>query len=128
MGKAVNQVFLLGRLTKDVELRSTTTGKSVASFSLAVDKGSEDTNFFDVTAWEKLADLLDKYVGKGSKVLVQGSLEQQTWEKDGNKRSKVIVVARDVTFLDSPQDRDTGTNTNQVVEPEDDVDLSEIPF
>ncbi len=129
MAKSVNQVILLGRLTRDVELRTTTSGKNVASFSLAVDKGGnqEGADFFDITAWDKLAELLDKYTSKGSKVLVQGRLTQDTWEQDGQKRSKVSVTANDVTFLDSKSE---GTQKDTVLEDIDDkpIDLSQIPF
>lgn len=137
MGKSVNQVFLIGRLTRDVELRQTPNGKSVASFSLAVDKQSGDgANFFDVTAWEKLAELVDQYVRKGSKVHVQGTLEQQTWEQDGNKRSKVIVVARDVTFLDTRENTQPAQQTQQIQKPDEviedigdePINLDDIPF
>ena len=129
MAKSVNQVILLGRLTRDVELRTTTSGKNVASFSLAVDKGGnqEGADFFDITAWDKLAELLDIYTSKGSKVLVQGRLTQDTWEQDGQKRSKVSVTANDVTFLDSKSE---GTQKDTVLEDIDDkpIDLSQIPF
>jgi single-strand DNA-binding protein len=131
MAKSVNQVILLGRLTADVELRSTASGKNVASFSLAVDRNGEGADFFEITAWEKTAELLQQYTGKGSKILVQGRLQQESWDdKDsGKKRSKVTVVANDVTFLDSKQ---TSENASQdtIVEDIDDkpIDLSEIPF
>lgn len=130
MGKSVNQVILLGRLTRDVEVKSTSSGKSVATASMAVDKGQDQTAFFDVTAWDKLAEILGKYTKKGSKILVQGRLDQQTWEKDGQKNSKVVVVAYDVTLLDPKDASDTGSK--DVVAPHDSVDkpldLSEIPF
>ncbi len=133
MAKSVNQVILLGRLTNDVEVRTTTSGKNVASFTLAVDKigSQEGADFFDVTAWEKLAELLGQYTQKGSKLLVIGRLEQQSWDdkESGKKRSKVIVIANDVTFLDN---KATGTEKTQdtVLEDIDDkpIDLSEIPF
>lgn len=131
MGKAVNKVFLIGRLTRDVELRATTTGKNVASFTLAVDKQKEgETNFLDVTAWDQLAELLGKYVQKGSKLFVEGVLDQQTWEQDGQKRSKIVVIARDVSFLDSRSDAPAASSSSQPDLGVDDkpVDLSEIPF
>ena len=130
MGKAVNKVFLIGRLTRDVELRATSTGKNVASFTLAVDKQKEGTNFLDVTAWGQLAELLGKYVQKGSKLFVEGVLDQQTWEQDGQKRSKIVVIARDVSFLDSRSDAPAGSSDTQTSVSADDkpIDLSEIPF
>ena len=133
MAKSVNQVILMGRLTADVELKSTTTGKNVAQFTLAVDKGGqqEGADFFEVTAWDKLAELLSQYTQKGSKVLVQGRVSQQTWDdkETGKKRSKVIVTATDVTFLDS-KSASTGTTNDVAIEDIDDkpIDLSTIPF
>lgn len=149
MARAINQVILMGRLTRDPELRTTSSGKSVGSFSIAVDRigQSEETDFFDVTVWEKTAENVEAFLGKGSKVLVQGRLQLDRWEKDGEKSSKVTVVANDVTFLDSPSDeakKNTEPMTsNQALEQAgylhrkdtvlDDIDdkpidLSEIPF
>lgn len=130
MGRSVNQVFLIGRLTNDVEMKVTPQGKNVASFSIAVDKQSgEGADFFEVTAWEKLAELVNQFVGKGSKIHVQGSLQQQTWEQDGKKRSKVSVVARDVTFLDSKGDGNVKTAAPAAgSDDEKPIDLSQIPF
>ena len=67
MAKSINQVILMGRLTRDPEMRTTTTGKSIASFSIAVDRGGEgdQTDFFDVTAWEKLGELVNQYLSNG---------------------------------------------------------------
>lgn len=148
MAKSINQVILMGRLTRDPEMRTTTTGKTIASFSLAVDRGGEgdQTDFFDVTAWEKLGELVNQYLSKGRRCLVQGRLRQDTWDdKDtGKKRSKVEVVATDVTFLDGPNDGQGGGNSapraadapankksnDVVIDDIDDkpIDLSEIPF
>ncbi len=151
MARSINQVVLMGRLTRDPEQRTTTTGKTVVSFSLAVDRmsqsadGNDTADFFDVTAWEKLGELIMQYLGKGRRVLVQGRLRQDSWDdKDtGKKRSKVEVVATDVTFLDGPSgdsaassggDSKTSSSKKKsedvVIEDIDDkpVDLSEIPF
>lgn len=144
MAKSINQVILMGRLTADPEQRTTTTGKTIASFSIAVDRGGQDdsADFFNVTAWEKLGDLVVKYLGKGRRVLVQGRLRQDSWDdkESGKKRSRVEVVATDVTFLDGPsegaasapkQSSGSGKKTDDVViEDIDDkpIDLSEIPF
>src|SRR5690554_62821 len=108
MAKSINQVILMGRLTRDPEQRTTTTGKTIASFSIAVDRGgeSDQADFFDITAWEKLGDLVIQYLGKGRRVLVQGRLRQDSWDdkETGKKRSRVEVTATDVTFLDGPSD------------------------
>lgn len=143
MSKSINQVILMGRLTRDPELRTTPNGKSVCSFSLAVDRAfsqDDSADFFDVTAWEKLGELVNQYLSKGRRCLVQGRLIQRSWEQDGQKRSKVEVVATDVTFLDGPtgsaQGGDSSSsaprkkNDDVVIEDIDDkpIDLSEIPF
>jgi len=146
MAKSINQVILMGRLTRDPEQRTTTTGKTIASFSIAVDRGGQDdaADFFEVTAWEKLGDLVIQYLGKGRRVLVQGRLRQDSWDdkETGKKRSRVEVTATDVTFLDGPNGeggpaptssapRSTANKSNDVVieDIEDKpIDLSEIPF
>lgn len=144
MAKSINQVILMGRLTRDPEMRTTTTGKSIASFSIAVDRGgqSEQTDFFDVTAWEKLGELVNQYLSKGRRCLVQGRLQQDSWDdkETGKKRSKIEVVATDVTFLDGPSGGDAPAgpapsnqkkdNKDVTIEDIDDkpIDLSEIPF
>lgn len=149
MAKSINQVILMGRLTRDPEVRTTSTGKTIASFSLAVDRGGQEdaADFFDVTAWEKLGELVSQYLSKGRRCLVQGRLRQDSWDdkETGKKRSKVEVVATDVTFLDGPSGDNAGGASNYsgsngggsskksedvVIEDIDDkpIDLSEIPF
>lgn len=141
MAKSINQVILMGRLTRDPEQRTTTTGKIIVSFSIAVDRGGQDdgADFFNINAWEKLGELVMQYLSKGRRVLVQGRLRQDSWDdkESGKKRSRVEVTATDVTFLDSANDSKNATSnsnssqTNDVViEDIDDkpIDLSEIPF
>ena len=147
MARSINQVIIMGRLTRDPEMRTTTTGKSIASFSLAVDRQTQDdqADFFDITAWEKLGELANQYLSKGRRCLVQGRLRQDTWDdkETGKKRSKIEVVATDITFLDAPSDGQQGGGGNSapraaapskskdtVIEDIDDkpIDLSEIPF
>jgi len=150
MAKSINQVILMGRLTRDPEQRTTTGGKTIASFSIAVDRGGESdaADFFEITAWEKLGELVIQYLGKGRRVLVQGRLRQDSWDdkETGKKRSRVEVTATDVTFLDGPNDGQGGGSAaprasaggssapskteDVVIEDIDDkpIDLSEIPF
>jgi len=148
MAKSINQVILMGRLTRDPEVRTTSTGKTITSFSIAVDRGGQEdaADFFDVTAWEKLGELVSQYLSKGRRCLVQGRLRQDSWDdkETGKKRSKVEVVATDVTFLDGPSGdsqggqssySNAGASQNKksddvVIEDIDDkpIDLSEIPF
>jgi len=149
MAKSVNQVILMGRLTRDPEQRTTTTGKTIANFSIAVDRGGQDdiADFFEVTAWEKLGDLVVQYLGKGRRVLVQGRLRQDSWDdkETGKKRSRVEITATDVTFLDGPNGENGGSGASSaprssadsskksedvVIQDIEDkpIDLSEIPF
>lgn len=145
MAKSINQVILMGRLTRDPEQRTTPTGKTIVSFSIAVDRlGADDTaDFFNVTAWEKLGELVMQYLSKGRRVLVQGRLRQDSWDdkETGKKQSRIEVVASDVTFLDGPSGNATPTEAtgakstskkteDVVIEDIEDkpIDLSEIPF
>lgn len=146
MARSINQVILMGRLTRDPEMRTTTTGKNVCNFSLAVDKFGQDAgaDFFDIVAWEKLAELVTQYLSKGRRCLVQGRLSQNQWEQDGQKRSRVEIVATDVTFLDGPSGGggtpativDSKTKSSkpkedvvpEAIDEEEEIDLSDIPF
>jgi len=149
MAKSINQVILMGRLTRDPEQRTTTGGKTIANFSIAVDRGGESdaADFFDITAWEKLGELVIQYLSKGRRVLVQGRLRQDSWDdkETGKKRSRVEVTATDVTFLDGPSDGNSDgagksgaprssaapkKSEDVVIQDIEDkpIDLSEIPF
>ena len=140
MARSINQVILLGRLTRDPEQLTTASGKNVVSFSIAVDRQSQDdqADFFNITAWDKLGDLVMQYLSKGRRVLIQGRLRQDSWEdKDtGKRQSRIEVTASDVTFLDGPSGDNSGsaapktTKKEEVVTEIDDkpIDLSEIPF
>jgi single-strand DNA-binding protein len=109
MARSLNQVFLMGNLTRDPELRQIPSGQSVTSFSLALNRSYKDasgewqeaTDYIDCTAWGPLAERVSQYLTKGRRCLVQGRLQSHSWEQDGQKRSKVEVLANDVTFLDS---------------------------
>src|SRR3712207_3475531 len=109
MARSLNQVTLMGNLTRDPELRQTPTGQSVTSFSLALNRAYKDssgewqeaTDYIDIVCWGPLAERVAQYLSKGRRCLVQGRLQSRSWEQDGQKRSKVEVLANDVTFLDS---------------------------
>lgn len=109
MARSLNQVTLMGNLTRDPELRQTPTGQNVTSFSLALNRSyksqsgewQEATDYVDIVAWGPLAERVAQYLSKGRRCLVQGRLQSRSWEQDGQKRSKLEVLANDVTFLDS---------------------------
>lgn len=99
-------VTLVGNVGKDPEIRSTGSGKKLASFSVAVNQGfgdSEKTEWVNCIAWSQLADVAEKYLKKGKTVGLSGTLQTSSWEdkQTGAKRYKTEVVARDITFLDS---------------------------
>ena len=151
MAKGFNKVILMGNLTRDVEVRTTTSGQSVANFSLAVSRSwrgqdgqqQDQTSFINCVAWGKVGDIIAQYVHKGSPLLVSGRLDQRSYQdKDGNKRSAVEVVVEDFNFVgsgrsdnSSPSAPSSNQSTNSksqdvVIEDIDDkpIDLSEIPF
>lgn len=100
----LNRIILIGRLTKDVELRYTQNGTAVASFTLAVNRRfqKDETDFIDIVVWKGLAENCANYLGKGSQAAVEGRLQIRTYEnKDGQKRKVAEVIADNVEFLDS---------------------------
>ena len=111
----LNHIVLMGRLTRDPELRRTGSGIAVASFSLAVDRdfgsrdgGEKETDFIDIVAWRNTAEFVSKYFTKGRMAVVSGRLQIRNWnDKDGNKRRSAEVVADNVYFGDSKRDGDS---------------------
>ena len=113
----LNKVVLMGRLTKDPELRRTGSGTAVTSFSLACDRdfksqsGDKETDFIDVVAWKNTAEFVSKYFSKGRMAVVEGRLQIRDWtDKDGGKRRSAEVVAENVYFADSKRSE---SNDNQ---------------
>ena len=112
----LNRIILMGRLTRDPELRHTQTGTAVASFSLAVDRdfkdkstGEKSTDFIDIVAWRSTAEFVSRYFTKGRMAVVEGRLQLRDWtDRDGNKRRTAEVVAENVYFGDSKRDAEAG--------------------
>lgn len=107
----LNKIVMMGRLTRDPELRQTQSGNSVVSFTLACDRdfaaqGAEkETDFVDIVAWRGTAEFVSKYFSKGRMAVVSGRLQIRNWEdKDGNKRKTAEIVAESVYFGDSKRD------------------------
>lgn len=161
MAKGFNKVILMGNLTRDPETRQTPNGQSVTNFSLAVNRtwkgqdGStqEQVSFIDCVAWGRTGEVIAQYMQKGRPILVDGRLDQRSWEQDGQKRSKVEVIVENFNFVGGGGDgagfsggssssgssdgsssttkkTDNKKDDNVVIEDIDDkpIDLSEIPF
>ena len=111
----LTRIILMGRLTRDPELRHTQNGTAVASFSLAVDRDFKDrnsgeraTDFIDVVAWRQTGEFVSRYFTKGRMAVVEGRLQMRDWtDKDGNKRRSAVVVADNVYFGDSKRDAES---------------------
>ncbi len=147
---AFNKVILMGNLTADPEVRTTPSGQSVTSFSLAVNRtfrGSdgnrrEETSFINCTAWGNTGETIAKYVGKGRQLLVSGRLQQRSWEdkETGKRRSAIDVIVEEFSFVNDG--RGSGANADggsqkassqppadtTEVDADEPIDLSDIPF
>ena len=123
----MNKVFILGRLTRDPEIRTTQSGKMVTSFTVAVDRpGSKETEFIKVVAWEKLAEICGNNLFKGLRALVEGRLQIRSYDgKDGQKRWVTEIIAQAVEFIDRRKEQPTTSadQFGQEVPPDE-----EIPF
>jgi len=124
---SINQVTLMGNITRDPDLRYTPSGAAVCTLGLAVNdkftnksgETKEETLFVDVNVWTKVAENCVKYLSKGSPVLLTGKLVFQTWEKDGQKQSKISVTAFNVQFLGGRSEKQE--QQQAPVEDDDDV-------
>ena len=113
----LNHIIIMGRLTRDPELRRTGSGVAVASFTVAVDRdfspkdgGEKETDFIDCVAWRQTGEFVSKYFTKGRMAVVSGRLQIRSWtDKDGNKRRTAEIVADNVYFGDSKRDGDSGS-------------------
>lgn len=127
----INSISLTGRLTRNLELKKTNSGKSVISTNIAVNGiKDDDTQFIDVVFWDKTAETLEKYCNKGSQIGVTGRLTLRSWEtKDGQKRTTAEVQVSNLSLLGTKGDTPA---KKQDVDPSDiddkPIDLSEIPF
>lgn len=133
----LNKVILIGRLTRDPELRYTPNGVPVAHFTLAVDRnftdrqGQRQADFIDVVTWQKLAEICAKNLGKGRLVAVDGRLQIRSYDDNqGVRRKAAEVVADNVKFLDRPREQQTGGQGPEDVPYGTEIDLSgdDIPF
>ena len=133
----LNKIILMGRLTRDPELRKTGNGTAVTSFTLAVDRdykpqdGERETDFIDVVAWRSTAEFVSKYFTKGRMAVVEGRLQVRDWtDKDGAKRRSTEVIADSVYFGDSKKVSESDTPAEPTVEMRElpDEEKGELPF
>lgn len=138
MTRDLNRVMLIGRLGTDTETRYTAAGKMVTSFRMAVNRRSrpsdtgeqrDETDWFTVTAWERLAETCDKYLRKGSRVYIEGRLQTRSWEdQNGQRRTATDIVASDMILLDSRRTAESGDAAEVGSAGSDETDIDEIPF
>ena len=127
----MNKVFLIGNLSKDPELRTTNSGTSVCTFSIAVNRrkdkdGNSTADFFSIVAWRQLAELCGKYLAKGRKVSVVGELQNRSYEaNDGTKRHVAEIVANEIEFLTPKGESKEQAN---FAEGFTEIDGSDLPF
>ncbi len=140
MAGSFNRVFLMGNLTRDVELRHTPSNQAVARIGIAVNRRyttaegekREEVTFVDCDAWGKTAETMSKYLTKGRPVFIEGRLKLDQWQdKEGNKQSKLKVVVENFQFVDSKSDGG-GSSRSSSTAPADDADPTiqddDIPF
>ena len=150
--RGFSKAIITGNLTRDPELRNTPSGSSVCGFTVAVNRvfkdangeQREDVSFIDCSAWGKLGEMINQYAKKGSGVLVSGRLDQRSWEdkNGGGKRSRVEIVVEDFNFIGSAN-RDGSSSSYSSNSgnaqatpdsampddiPEEEIDLSDVPF
>ena len=130
----MNNVNIIGRITKDVEVRKTSTNKSVSSFSIAVDNlatkdGEKTTSFFNCNAWNNVAETLSKYTRKGDRIAISGSLIQRKYEnKNGEKNSVVEINVNSITLIENKKENASVNSENKSVENDNKINDDDLPF
>jgi len=145
----MNKISIIGTLTAQPETKYTTSGTAITSFSVAWNESrkqqdgsyKDEVHFFQVTAWAKKGEVIQQHFGKGSRIAIIGRLQQDRWEKDGQKHSKVYVTLEDFDFIDRKQDaqpqedRGYSNPSPQYAPPQQnqpsnvpEIDITEIPF
>jgi single-strand DNA-binding protein len=115
----MNHVYIIGRLTRDAELKCTASGKVVSKLSLAVnekrkvgDRWKEEASFFEILLWGQIAESLNLYLVKGKQIAVSGKLQQERWDQDGQTRSKVVIIAANIQLLGGTSGNENGGSAN----------------
>ena len=116
----MNIVILMGRMTRDPELKYTSNGKAYTTFTLAVQKTKDEAEFIDCVAWEKTAENIAEYFGKGNRILIQGRLSVNSYEQNGEKRKFTRVLANTFEFIDSKNSGNSQNNNRNRYDSEED--------
>ena len=116
----MNIVILMGRMTRDPELKYTTGGKAYANFTLAVQKTRDEAEFIDCVAWEKTAENIAEYFRKGNRILIQGCLNVSSYEQNGEKRKFTRVLANTFEFIDSKNSGNSQNNNRNRYDSDED--------
>lgn len=121
----MNNVSIIGRLTKEIEIKKTESGKKVTSFTLAVNRDKDHTDFIPCVAWEKTAELLERYTSKGSRIGAVGQISTRSYETQSGTRYVTEVLVSRIELLDSKKE-----NRNQYTPQYDEVDIDsgDLPF
>lgn len=124
----LNRVVLIGRLTKDPELRFLTTGTAICTFTLAVDRPKykdkdKETDFLNCQAWGKVAESCANYLAKGKMAAVDGQIRIETWEKDGERKYKTVINAENVRFLSPKSEVPSEMRLEEM-----DINSDDLPF
>lgn len=121
----INHVVLVGRLTRDAQLKYTNSGVAISTFAIAInrrikqgERWMDEAHFFDITLFGKQAEAINQYLRKGNQVAIEGELRQDRWEQDGQKRSKIVIVANNIQLLGN---RPAGTGDRVAPLPEEQV-------
>jgi single-strand DNA-binding protein len=128
MSRSVNKAILVGHLGGPPDVKYTTSGKAVAKFSLATnsfvkDSQGDKTTWHNITCFDKIAELVSEYLGKGSKVYIDGRIENSSWEdkQTGEKKYRSEIIVNDIIFLDSKPASGNGTNSSQTEIADEDI-------
>ena len=116
----MNIAILMGRLTRDPELKYTSNGKAYTTFTLAVQKTKDEAEFIDCVAWEKTAENIAEYFGKGNRILIQGRLSVNSYEQNGEKRKFTRVLANTFEFIDSKNSGNSQNNNRNRYDSDED--------
>jgi len=133
----MNKVIILGRLTRDPEIKTIPSGKKVATFSLATSKKWKDqqgqqrekAEFHNIVVWEKLADVIARFGRKGNRILVEGELQTRTWDKEGIKQYRTEIIGNNLNIVDFPPKETTQQPNQQApVQEKEEIKVDNIPF